>query len=821
MKLVDQIQAAGHIAALRSHPSPSDPERIRARRQLLALGPRAVAPLLGALKSPDIRAAVAEVLDELLDDRTLPAYLEALVSPEPAVARAVADILIRNQDYDPTQLLDLFADPNVPKSRIEALLSAHMPRIQPRLLTTMIPEMSRDARAITFRLLDQHADAAVVLDAIRLADDPEWGIRLQMARLLARVRHPEGVTVLLRLLADENRGVRLEATRSLARLRDGRAVPGLCRALCDSDLRVQTGAIDALVEIGDPAAVPHLVDVLKDESETARRAAVEVLNEVATPEAVKDLVMALRDADWWVRSRAADALGTLGGGPVVEAVLAILDDPDEHVRRYAVEILNVATDPRAVEPLIRALDDGDWWVRERAIDALARTRDPRAVEPLAAQLHRDAETAILCVSALRQIGHRSALPVFERLLDSESEELRRGAVEGLTELFTGDLTPDERRRVMALLTDAGVDPTRRRAPVPEARSGGSSRAFPESSGARPSSPGSEPPAPVPASPPTAATPAPNLPPRTAPDSTARRAAHPHFRDVTNLPPGEVLVERYRVVRKVGGGGFGTVYLVEDVLIRDELVLKILNPQLTHDATMQRRFLQEMRVSRRITHPNVIRTHELVDLGGWHAIAMEYFPSRDLGDILKAGGRMAPARALGIGIQVCEALAAAHDRGTIHRDVKPGNILVGEDDQVKVVDFGLAAIGQQSGSRLTMSGTLLGTPEYMAPEQITEGMADHRSDLYSLGAVLYEMLSGVSPFAGENTAHVLFQHIEGEIRPLGEAAPGLPGGLDAVVMSALARTPSDRPETAAALGERLRTIRAGIEGADGGDRVAAA
>ncbi|HEX7880932.1 MAG TPA: HEAT repeat domain-containing protein [Candidatus Eisenbacteria bacterium] len=819
MKLVDHLQAGRHIAALRSHPHPSDPRRIRARRQLIALGPGAVPPLLGALKSLDVRAAAGEILFELLDDRTLPFFLEALANPEPATARVVLDILTRNQGYDPTQLLDLFADSSVPKSRVEALLVAQMPRIQPRLLVTLIPEMSREARALTFRLLDRHADAAAVLESIRLADDPDWWIRFQMARLLARVAHPDGATVLIRLLADENRGVRLEATRSLGRLRDPRAVPALCRTLRDADLRVQTGAIDALIGIGHASAVPHLVEVLMDESETARRAAVEVLNEVATADAIKDLVMALRDADWWVRSRAADALGTLGGPPVVDAVLAILDDPDEQVRRYAVEILNVATDTRAVEPLIRALDDTDWWVRERAIDALARTRDSRAVEPLAAQLFRDADAAALCVSALRRIGHPSALPIFERLIDSESAELRRGAIEGLLELFTGELSADERRRVVALLADVGVDPTRRGSPIQESRPT-VARTPGNSSGERPASATGEMPA-APVTPSNAPVTPANATPRIAPDSPSLPAAPRVFRDVTQLPPGEVLVDRYRVVRKVGGGGFGTVYLVEDVLIRDELVLKVLNPQLTHDATMTRRFLQEMRVSRRITHPNVIRTHELVDLGGWHAIAMEYFPSRDLGDVLKSEGRMSPERALAIGIQVCEALAAAHERGTIHRDVKPGNILIDENDQVKVVDFGLAAIGQRSGSRLTMSGTLLGTPEYMAPEQITDGSADARSDIYSLGAVLYEMLSGVSPFAGENTAHVLFQHIEGDIRPISEAAPGLPEGLDAVVMSMLARAQADRPDTANGLAERLRAIRAVQGGADGAGRVAAA
>jgi HEAT repeat protein len=783
MNLVGRLQADRHIATLRAIPAVGDPRRIQARRRLIELGSVAVPPLLDALKASEGRAAVAEVLENLLDDASLPLFLRALSNAEPGVGQAVTDILVRIRSYDPTPLLGLFADPGVSKARVETVLSAQMPRLQPRLLMALVPELSREARAITFRLLDRHADATVVSDSLRLADDPDWWIRLQMARLLARVTTPTGTETLVRLLRDENRGVRLEAVRSLGRHADPGVIPALCGALRDADLRVQTAAIDALVTLADPAAVPHLVDVLKDEVETARRAAVEVLNAVATPEAVKDLVMALRDADWWVRARAADALGTIGGAAVVEAVVAILGDGDEHVRRYAVEILNVAGDARAVEPLIRALDDTDWWVRERAIDALAGIRDPRAVAPLAELLFRDAGTALLCVRALQRIAHESSLDVFARLLDSGSDELRHEAIEGLRALFLGEVGAEARRRLLALLASVGVDPTQRPTPTTVGRAAGSSRAVP---GGDADHAAAEP-APRPAVPP------------------AMAAPRPAFHDISALEPGEVLAGRYEVVRKIGGGGFGTVYLVEDVLIRDELILKILAPQLTTDATMMRRFIQEMRVSRRITHPNVIRTHEFVDLGGLHAIAMEYFPSRDLADILKGERPLAAARVVPIAIQVCEALAAAHELGTIHRDVKPGNILVGAGDRVKVVDFGLAAVGMQTGSRLTRSGLLIGTPEYMAPEQIAEGTADARSDIYSLGVVLYEALSGIAPFAGENAAQVLFNHIEGNVPPLGAVAPDVPAGLGLVVMHALARRPDDRPATAAELADRLRGL----------------
>lgn len=809
MSLIRRFKAA-HVAGALKRAGSLAPEALSdIRARLKSMGGEAVPPLLQLLGDGEARRPAILSLVDLLTDETLPAYLDALGGDNLIVANAVTEVLVQSTGYNPVRLLDLLSDATIPKARLEAILDRHLARIPPRTLITLLADVHKETRPIVFRLLEKRADATVVPEALRLLAHEDLWVRTHMARLLGGFPGGEAISGLIRLLMDPAKSVRLEAVKSLGRLKALAAVPQLCAALRDVDLKVHTAAIEALVTIGDPSAVGHLVDVLKDESEYARRGAVEVLNEVVTVEAIKDLVQALRDEDWWVRVRAADALGTLGGPKVVEAVIGLMRDPDEFIRRYAVEILNTIPDERAVEPLLEALADQDWWVRERSIDALGRIRDPRSVEPLLSLLRQEPQAAPHCVRALREIGDLRALETFIRLTHAENAELRREAAEALQALSRVTTDPEGKSLVMAALDAAGLAIRQEGRPMEIRPAGREAVDLEFGRGGEVRRPQGHAPAGEPA--PPARTEAgagtgPATPtgggPRTevfGPGEAARPAARLNYHD---LAPDTLLLDRYRVIRKVGGGGFGTVYLAEDRAIGDELILKVLNPYLSADPMMTRRFVQELKLSRRVSHPNVIRIHDFMDLEGGHAISMEYCPGTDLARILEAEGSLPAARALPLVAQVLDGLGAAHEQGIIHRDVKPANCLVGDEDRVKVVDFGLAAAGQSVGSRLTKSGILIGTPEYMAPELITGGEVDHRCDLYAVGVMLYETLSGVKPFIGETAVNILFQHLEADAKPLGQLVPDLPEELEKIVMGAMARERADRPATALALREAL-------------------
>jgi len=809
MKFVDDFLAQKRAQKLRFARSMNEVDLRRLMDELAAMGPSAIVPLSECLSHGEARAPAIEVLDRLLNDQSLDQFLGLLASPNPTVVSGAVRVLSDGRSFNPRRLLAALKESTPPKSVLEPVLREHVGSFPVGEMASMLPALARDGQSVLLRTLERSPDPNIAPALLPLLRHEDPWLRSSLAKFLAEHPGPGVVPGLTELLHDTGKGVRYEAVLALHALGARDAVTALIEVLEDSDLKVQTAAIDALRVLADVSAVPGLVAVLTNESEYVRRAAVEVLNEVATAEAIQDLVRALRDQDWWVRVRAADALGTLGGDKVVEAVTGLMQDEDDFIRRHAVEILNAVPNPAALPTLVAALEDKDWWVRERAIDALGKTRDERAVDPLLRLLEQENSTAALCVRALGAIGHPRTLRSLVVLLDSPVPEIRREAQEALQEFPRGELSSDDRNFLHEVLARAHVQsansieiPMRVRGTTPGASL---LRDHPFAS-------------------PLGGDPTPRSPHVDGPGLTGRdnpprrqlnfiptagdpgRPAAPPIRRETagalgmnfsDLAEGQEFLDRYRILRKVGRGGFGTVYLAHDAVIQEDIILKVLNPQLSMDDTAARRFIQELKLTRRVSHKSVIRIHDFLDLGGARAISMEYFPGKDLGRLLTEGGPLDLVRVLRIGAQVCDGLAAAHAEGVIHRDIKPPNILVGENDDTRLVDFGLASVHQSTGdgSRLTKSGLLIGTPEYMAPEQITGDSVDHRVDLYSLGIVLYEAASGTKPYAAETPVKVLFQHLEGGATPLHGLISTCPEVVSELVARAMAREPNDRPGSA--------------------------
>jgi serine/threonine-protein kinase len=255
-------------------------------------------------------------------------------------------------------------------------------------------------------------------------------------------------------------------------------------------------------------------------------------------------------------------------------------------------------------------------------------------------------------------------------------------------------------------------------------------------------------------------------------------------DISKLQPGDVIDGRYKFVEKIGKGAFGTVLLMQDQVVDEHLILKFLNPNVSSDEEMMKRFVHELRYSRKITHRNVIRIYDFLHLQGAYAISMEYFPSHTLSGEIPDAKPMSFEKALKYSYDIATGMAVAHQAGVIHRDLKPANILVNDEGLLKIVDFGVAAAASSGDTQLTKTGNVIGSPKYMAPEQILGKKVDETADVYSVGVIMYEMVTGVPPYSRGDHMSVMYQHVQGKAKRCEELNPQIPDDYAAVIAKAM-------------------------------------
>jgi serine/threonine-protein kinase len=700
-----------------------------------------------------------------------------------------------SKNYNVDKLPDLLKDDEISTHAVVDIMRSHLAHMNPQRLLQAAYQMEPTEKAAIFKLLHKRVTPDLVPELIARTAGKDTAARVHIINILAGFQTAEVLTTLQALLKDPNRMVRGAALGALMPFKSGHDVALICSLLLDGDLDIQGKAVDLLVKIRHPQTFEHLVAVLQDESEFARRSAVEVLNELAEPSSIKHLLTAIGDGDWWVRSRACDALATIGGDKVLGAVMELISDKNENIRRSAIEILNQTQDDRAVKHLIDATRDSDWWVSERAVDALAEIGSSEALPRLKEMLGGSPKAIPSVMRAIGKLGDPGMLDDVMTLLHRPEPDVIVATVQTLS-VLADNSSAEKVLAAIEPLQSVGNDAVAKAATAAIEKISGrysdsqiigdqKAQALAEpahtmlidNSDMRKIAATMAPPAPV------------------------------GKLDISKLKPGDVIEGRYKYIEKIGKGAFGTVLLIEDTVVDERLILKFLNPNIAGDEEMLQRFVHELRFSRKITHKNVIRIYDFLNLSGSYAISMEYFASHTLG-AETAGNKPLPVdKAAGWARDIAAGMSVAHQVGIIHRDLKPANLLINDQGLLKIVDFGVAAAAGGGETDLTKTGYVIGSPKYMAPEQILGKKVDHRADIYSLGVIFYEMLTGTPPYTKGDHMAVMYQHVQGKCVRLDEANPAISKQLSEVIHRAMS---VDKMKRFASMDEFSEAIGAAVE-----------
>ncbi len=770
--------------------------------RLKNLGPKVIPKVIDALAMSDKSHTMVfvDILASYVSDKTLKYYKEGLADGAERVVSGTAWALASGHNFNANTLIDFFDDKEVSKPALIDVLKVHKSSLNVHDLMQRAYEMEPNEKAALFGIIEDIITPEMVPELINRMDGKDATIKIHLMSLLSRFERDDINRALENQLRDTNKLVRGAALTSLGQRKGMIRIEKVAHLLQDPDLGVQGKAVDVMVKINHPETIRFLVPAMKDESEYTRRSAVEVLNELCDPNSIKDLLQAIKDDDWWVRARAGDALAEIGGPKVVSSVLELIKDKDEDIRRTAIEILNATKDSNAVDSLLKATDDSDWWVRERAVDALAQIGDTKVLPKLIKMLGENPKSDTVIVRAIGKLGNAAVISKLLPMLNRPEREVQVEAIKAISHLADEEHA-DTVRSVLQEIKKSEDKTIINSADIAikeiDAKYSDSVRA--ENVRAEKMSEHTK----------TLLLDNAELDKLISAhkEQTAEVSAieGPQVLDISKLEPGAVIDGRYKFIKQIGKGAFGTVLLMQDNVVDEQLILKFLNPNVSSDEEMMKRFVHELRYSRMITHKNVIRIYDFLHLQGAYAISMEYFPSHTLSGEIPDKKPMAFSKAKKFSMDMATGMSVAHQAGVIHRDLKPANILVNESGLLKIVDFGVAAAASSGDTQLTKTGYVIGSPKYMAPEQILGKKVNEAADIYSIGVIMYEMVTGIPPYSRGDHMSVMYQHVQGKAKLCQEVNPEVPDDYAALIAKAMSVDKSKRHQTMDELMDALTEI----------------
>jgi serine/threonine-protein kinase len=701
-------------------------------------------------------------------------FLGVLSHDDTEFREAASDILSQTTAVDSVKLFQRLHEPGASLPEVIEVLASQQKSLKPQDIINHALKLESDYAIELLKLVEgseQPVDLSELSFQLDKIESPIFKINL--LNYLGSVNQPKVPLIVARFLDDSNKVVILEALKTLDRLKidfDASVLLHYTELMSGVELEL---VLKIIAKQADADLVPHLSAYLTSKSSEMNDFFARIIAVNADRDSFEKFLKRLMIEDDWNQQQSVACVQKVSNQNLSDVARQLTDHDQEFVRNTAQTlVINLIGDEDLGKIEEFALSD-NWQVTNRA-----------AITILKKQVETYPEDYVLVLRAIKQLGFGKGLEIAFDGLKSEQANVQRASLETIEAITTEKHAVNVRDNILwnlPLLTNEMrefakmlMSQITRDFDLPDIQIDEQSNTS------------------------TGVVDLPLFGEATA----SLRPAYVSPLDL--LRPGEVWMDRYHIREEIGRGAMGRVMLAEDDMVDESLILKFMLPELTVDQQSTERFKREVKYARKVSHRNVIRVHDILLKDGVCAISMEYFNSRGLEAVLKEINFFETVEGLKILHQISGGMAAAHEQAVIHRDLKPSNILIDDKWLVKIVDFGIASAGTAAEATLTQTGSIIGSPAYLAPERAEGCDADERSDIYSLGVIAYYMFSGKLPYIGK-PMEVLSLHRAGDAPPIMKINEEASPEVSKLIVKMMAVDPKARPQSMADVHDEVKDL----------------